>query len=649
MLRKDETMRSRIVVRIALLAGVLSGASGLEAVELHVAIYGKDSNPGTAAAPFRTIQRAADLAQPGDTITVHAGVYREWVNPPRGGESDAQRIVYQAAPGETVEIKGSEIVKGWVKVQDDVWTVTIPNAFFGNFNPYKACLGGPWFEGKFFGWPTPPEAKKYKRDYHQGAVYVNGQWLTEASSLDEVLKPMGREPLWFGRVDGTSTTLWAQFKGFDPNDGRVEINVRQAVFYPDKPGRNYITVRGFIMRQAATPWAAPTAGEQIALVGTHWSKGWIIERNTISHSMCSGISLGKDQHTFFWSVQNPPGPKGWDKEKVGWHWVRGNRISHCEQAGIVGSLGGIFSKITDNEIHDIHVQRWFSGCEMAGIKLHGAVDVEISGNHIYRCSRGLWLDWMAQGTRISRNLFHDNAAGTVDWRADWEKSREVGAPGGEQDMFVEVNHGPFLVDNNLFLSRYAINNRSQGGMYVHNLIAGDMRIAGADARQTPFFAPHSVIVTGTAKNINGDDRFYNNIFVRYTTMRDYENPRIGSWKGCKVYFGGNIYLAGAAASPEEKDAILRPDFDPAIRISQEGSAWRLALKFDPAWVREHVRPLVTTDLLGKAAIPNVPFENPDGLPVCVDTDYFGKARDAHNPTPGPFEQPGNGRVVIKVR
>lgn len=47
--------------------------------------------------------------------TVHAGTYRESINPPRGGESNTRRIVYQAAPGEVVEIKGSEIIKGWTR------------------------------------------------------------------------------------------------------------------------------------------------------------------------------------------------------------------------------------------------------------------------------------------------------------------------------------------------------------------------------------------------------------------------------------------------------------------------------------------------------------------------------------------------------
>jgi alpha-N-arabinofuranosidase len=65
--------------------------------------------------------------------------------------------------------------------------------------------------------------------------------------------------LWFARVDDTHTTIWAQFKDINPKEEDVEINVRQSVFYPDKPGRNYITVRGFTMMHAATNWVPPTA------------------------------------------------------------------------------------------------------------------------------------------------------------------------------------------------------------------------------------------------------------------------------------------------------------------------------------------------------------------------------------------------------
>ena len=185
----NKTTRHTLLAAAAIL---LLAPAAARAAEFHVAPSGNDANPGTQAAPLRTIQRAADLAQPGDVITVHEGVYRERINPPRGGESDAKRIVYQAAPGEKVEIKGSEVVKNWVKVQDDVWKVTLPNSFFGSFNPYSDLIRGDWFNAK-------------GREHHTGAVYLNGDWLIEAAKLDDVLEAR-RQPPRSGSARWTRTT-----------------------------------------------------------------------------------------------------------------------------------------------------------------------------------------------------------------------------------------------------------------------------------------------------------------------------------------------------------------------------------------------------------------------------------------------------------
>ncbi len=92
----------------------------ISAKEYHVAKTGNDNNNGTQESPFLTIQMAANLAQPGDVITVHRGVYRERVNPPRGGTSNSKGIVYRAAKGEKVEIKGSEIVRNWMPFSGSV-------------------------------------------------------------------------------------------------------------------------------------------------------------------------------------------------------------------------------------------------------------------------------------------------------------------------------------------------------------------------------------------------------------------------------------------------------------------------------------------------------------------------------------------------
>ncbi len=598
------------------LAGFITLAVAAQAAEIHVAVDGKDSNPGTRPSPLRTIQRAAELAQPGDVITVHAGVYRERIRPPRGGESDAKRITYQAAAGEKVEIKGSEAVKNWVKVQDGVWKVIVPNALFSGFNPYTDLIRGDWFEPK-------------GRAHHTGAVYLDGGWLTEAAALDDVLKPVDATALWFGRVDRDTTTIWARFKDVDPNGRLVEINVRRTVFYPEKTGVNFITVRGFIMRHAATNWAPPTA-EQMGLIGTHWSKGWIIEKNIISHSVCSGISLGKYGDSFDNTSRDTAEgyvktieralENGWNKDTIGHHIVRDNVISDCEQAGIVGSLGAVFSTITGNSIHDIHVRQLFTGAEMAGIKLHAAIDVVVGHNHIFRTVRGLWLDWMAQGTRVTGNLFHDNLT---------------------EDLFVEVDHGPFLVDNNIFLSPRSLLCVSQGGAYVHNLMAGELRVNAFDARQTPFHKAHSTELAGMHDNPFGDDRYFNNLFVGRGDLSIYDAAPL------PVRMGGNVFLTGAKPAKHEHQPLVRADLDPAVKLDERPDGFYLEMVLDRV-LGDRVRRMVTTELLGRAAIPDLPYEQADGSPLRIDTDYFGRKRNASNPTPGPFEAPGAGPLKLKV-
>ena len=61
-------------------SALLLPLASIQATEFHVSTLGNDTNAGTQAAPLRTIQHAADLAQPGDVITVHEGVYRERIN-----------------------------------------------------------------------------------------------------------------------------------------------------------------------------------------------------------------------------------------------------------------------------------------------------------------------------------------------------------------------------------------------------------------------------------------------------------------------------------------------------------------------------------------------------------------------------------------
>jgi alpha-N-arabinofuranosidase len=603
--------------------------------EYHVAKTGVDDAEGSLAAPLLTIRAAAELAQPGDVITVHEGTYRERINPPRGGTADDRRIVYRAAAGEKVTIKGSERIERWEETSGDTWQVILPNSFFGEFNPYRDLIQGDWFHSN-------------GRDHHTGAVYLNGHWLTEAATKEDVLQPAGEHPLWFASVDEKNTTLWAQFKDEDPNAKVVEINVRQSVFYPEKSGVNYVTVQGFTLEHAATPWAPPTA-EQIGLIGTHWSKGWVIENNTIRYSACSCVTLGKYGDEFDNTSDSSASgyvetieralKDGWSKKNIGHHIVRNNSVSHCEQAGIVGSMGAAFSTISGNEIHDIHMRRLYSGMEMAGIKIHAAIDTHIINNHVYRTWRGIWLDWMAQGARVSRNLLHDNET--------------------TQDLFVEVNHGPFLIDNNFFLSGNGLYDISNGGAYAHNLFAGRVITIPLE-RSTPYHEAHATDIAGMESSFSGDSRFYNNIFTsqkeraawpervpeeldnqHYFGLVPYDNA------GLPVSMAGNLFLGQAKPSKHEQEPVTDPGIEPGYELVKKDSGWYLQLAFDQAWL-DHERPLVTSEILGEARIPGLPFEQPDGKQYQLDTDYFGQNRHRDNLAPGPLAATRDENQWLKV-
>jgi hypothetical protein len=644
--------------------------------EYHVAPAGSDQNPGTQERPLRTIASAAARALPGDTVTVHAGTYREWVSPCVGGVNACKRITYQAARDEEVVIKGSERIQGWTRKSGNVWQVTLPNRFFGNYNPYLECISGDWFQDK-------------GRVHHTGDVYLDGVSLFEVESLETVESPRICEQsarpeaslrTWFATVDDRETTIYANFQSADPNTSLVEINVRPACFFPRTTGVDYITVRRFRMCHAATTWAPPTA-EQPGLIGPNWSKGWIIEDNIIHDSRCSGISLGKERgsgHNRWTRERHKHGTQrerevifralqmGWSKETVGSHVVRNNTIYNCEQAGIVGHLGCIFSEISGNHIFDIHVKGQFEGAEIAGIKLHAAIDVQIRGNHIHHTGRGIWLDWQAQGTRVSRNVLYSNSS---------------------EDLFIEVSHGPCVVDNNLLLSAISFRNVNQGTALVHNLIAGKMVMRKVPRRFTPYHFPHSTQVLGLMTILGGDDKWVNNIFVNGLSAGDYvagseldvgdktdgqdelhdviglsayngfplEYEEWGSPAGVGGYaelelpvrIDHNVYASGTEPFKREDNPVVLPGWNPAIKLESRDDKVFLHINVhhDLAAARG---PLVTTELLGEAFQPEVPYEEPDGSPLVVDVDYLGRPRLGAAVTPGPFATLASGPQVIPV-
>ena len=572
----------------------------------HVTVDGDDTSTGETDAPLRTIGEAASRAEPGDEVVVHEGAYRERVDPPRGGTAE-DPIVYRAAAGESVTLTGAEIVSEWDEGAD-CWRSTLPASFFGEYNPFAERIRGDWFDDR-------------DRPHHTGAVYIDGVALPEAATLEDL---RSREQGWYAEVGG-ETTIHARFGESDPREAVVEVNVRPAVFYPSEPGRDHVTVRGFTLCQAATQWAPPTT-EQIGLLGTHWSWGWTIEDNVVHHSRCTGITLGKyganvddtgataDRYN---ETIRDAREHGWERGSVGGHVVRNNTIHHCEQAGIVGSMGAAFSDVSQNYIHHVNVEAQFGGAELAGIKFHGAVNTTIAHNHVHTAHRGIWLDWMAQGTRVTGNLLSDNRA---------------------EDLFVEVNHGPFVVDNNVCLSETVLEDWSQGGAYAHNLFAGTIERRPEPNRETPYLLPRRTVVAGLSDIAGGDDRFLNNVFVGedagLTAYDDAPDPIVAA---------GNVYLDDATPTRHEAGPVQPAT---AADLRWEPGDRTLSITVAGEWTDADTE-VVTTDRLGSTLVSNAPFTAPDGTALRIDRDYRDEPR-GESPTPGPIEALESGRAAYEL-
>ncbi|MET0419288.1 MAG: right-handed parallel beta-helix repeat-containing protein, partial [Actinoplanes sp.] len=491
---------------------------------------------------------------------------------------------------------------------------------------------------------------------------------------DKVRNPSQTQLVWHAEVGPYETTIWANFSGADPNAELVEINVRRSVFYPAEPHLDYITVRGFELAQAACPWTPPTA-DQPGLIGPNWAKGWIIEDNVIHDAKCSAISIGKEAstgHNYATERGDKPGYQyqlesvfaarqiGWDREHIGSHVIRRNTIFDCGQNGIVGHLGCVFSTIEDNHIYNIAVKREFYGYEIGGIKLHAAIDVVIRHNRIHDSTLGIWLDWQTQGTRISRNLLYANS----------------------RDLFVEVSHGPYLAEHNIFASPAALEIFSQGGAYVNNLICGTVRLEAVMDRATPYHRPHSTQVAGYAVIRGGDDRWVGNIFAggdpsaAYGPAAEAEGPPLAGLSGYDdhpasfaeylhrideqppgdhqrflgvlqpVYARDNVYAAGARPFAGETGPHLL-DAAP-VSIVVEGAEVYLESDLPVAFDQARVG-VVTGRDLHRVRFADAEFEERDGSPAVMSVDLTGEAKSpAQTYAAGPIAGLGSGQSRVRV-
>ena len=147
-----------------------------------------DSNPGTKELPFLTINKAAQVLQPGERVVIMPGVYRERVDPARGGTGPDKMISYEAAPGADVVVKGSRLVKtGWEpstgfkldvpagsRAAIKIYHRRLEDLDFQGYNPFGMAS---IMQNRVYLMPKPEELWRHLK--RRGLVFVDGRRLEQ--------------------------------------------------------------------------------------------------------------------------------------------------------------------------------------------------------------------------------------------------------------------------------------------------------------------------------------------------------------------------------------------------------------------------------------------------------------------------------------
>lgn len=623
----------RPTLRVALFVvafGCPAAGAGTFVVD-NRAVNASDKNPGTEARPLKTIQAGANLAQPGDTVLVKAGIYREEVVPPRGGTSPDRPIVYRAAPGKEVSIRGSERITTWKDQGSGVWMVELDTSFFKGYNPFAMKVFGRWMHR---GW-----------DRRLGDVYSNGEAFVQKLKIEEM---KATPNTWYtnpayGYVNKTSfppnrqypngkIKIWANFCKVNPNTSLAEINARATAIFPERTGLKYIVIDGFDIRHTAPQWGDIYTLEKGA-VGTKYGYGWTIQNCTITNSRNIGISLGVTDEVPFPRVLTDGGNNIPPMDTLGHHLIRNNVIRRCGQTGIYGCYGAVGSVIEGNVISETNYRNEWFGSNQAGIKILFPIDVVIRNNLIHGTpkvrngTRGIWLDWGSQNARVTGNVI-----------CDFSTSGE--------GLKLEVNLGPLIVDNNVII-RSKVMEEGDGTIFVHNLFYKcSFHFSASPKRLVPYYKPHSTQKAASAGPNLRHQRIHNNIIIGGSGFAGNGLIRRNA-DASGFLVNNNVYLAGAGKFPkQDKDSVVDPaTTDAEVRIGDKSVTLRLNV---PSALFKATYPYITSKLIGKVPRVDMFMENPDGTPLDITSDFHGKPINSAKVLPGPFQNIKQGKNTLAL-
>jgi len=340
-------------------------------VTYFVSVDGDDTKDGkTRRTAFATLQKAADVVGPGETVLVTKGVYLQTMHIRKVGRADAW-INFVAEPG--VMIRGSDVRKDWTREPGDVPIYSIPRPkLHGNYQKPGTSL-----------------------QQRTEQVFVDGKLLRQAPERS-MLKPKG--VFW---VDDEAAKLYVSLEGGrNPNEALTEVSTRTfAIAIGGPPNMNtlrdpaiiaankaaYVRVDGFTVRHIAD--FSRMAAIQIRGDCHHIT----IENCDVQWANYSGIAIGGPHHTVRHCIASNNGAQG------------------------IGGGGTTDAVIEYNIIDDNNykgISPWSEG---------GAVKVGFTGARIVirgnvarnNHNHGLWIDYGSTDSLIENNFVYSAMAGGI--------------------------------------------------------------------------------------------------------------------------------------------------------------------------------------------------------------------------------------------
>jgi parallel beta-helix repeat protein len=336
----------------------------------YVSTTGKDTNPGTKTAPFRTLGKAVASVPSGSTIVMRAGTYRESVT------WYGKALTIEPAPDETVWMSGSDVVTGWVADgavwRRDNWTVSYNRTSQSDLiDPAYPYAGLP------------------------DQIFVDGVPMTQVGSRAAVTA--GK---FYFDVGGRHLYL-----GTNPTGQSVEVSTRARAMYINHG--NGSVVRGIGIERYATSTASLGAiyGEADNL---------LFDNDTFRDNAAAGLSVDGDRIWVVASLFDSNGQLGLHGNRLTNSVIAKNRFVGNDAAhfAVTGASGGMKLTTVSN------VVVWMNLSER---NVTRGMWIDIHSNNVTLVrnvvrdngDRGIQYEISNAGNIIGNTLVRNGAAGTA--------------------------------------------------------------------------------------------------------------------------------------------------------------------------------------------------------------------------------------------